>query len=173
MQYEEEKAKQAELEKQLEYLHGENVRQTELIAEQQREIEEIKRSIAVQKGRKAMRCPSCEVVPLQVQAALQSLVGVSASLFTKLSQAGNEGEEGITREELLQTVLDYVEPCKHLDESLDDLYSQVYAMLQQMQQEDPYQRGYQAAGPPGRGGAGGRGLGPAQQRALGGGASFR
>merc|ERR1719229_1878508 len=69
-------------------------------------------------------CASCHAVTLQVDAAAQSLLGSAGHVARALLR-----DMGADRAELLETVLRYLEPVKHLDPDLEDLYDRAQASL--------------------------------------------
>eukprot|EP00434_Breviolum_minutum_P040415 symbB.v1.2.035913.t1/scaffold4947.1/size32529/4 len=73
-------------------------------------------------------CSSCHAVTLQVDAAAQSLLGAAGHVARTLLR-----DPSANRSELLSTVLQYVEPVKHLDPDLDNLYNRAQATLNQPQ----------------------------------------
>merc|ERR1712232_342714 len=73
---------------------------------------------------KPASCASCRAVTLQVDAAAQSLLGSAGHVARTLLRDSNAD-----RRELLETVLSYMEPVKHLDPDLENLYDRAQASL--------------------------------------------
>ncbi|CAK0888554.1 unnamed protein product [Prorocentrum cordatum] len=69
-------------------------------------------------------CSACRAVTLQVDAAAQSLLGSAGHVARTLLR-----DPDADRAELLDTVLRYLEPVKHLDPDLEELYGRAQARL--------------------------------------------
>eukprot|EP00913_Durusdinium_trenchii_P030873 g28915.t1 len=71
-------------------------------------------------------CSSCHAVTLQVDAAAQSLLGAAGHVARTFLR-----DPSASRSDLLSTVLQYVEPVKHLDPDLEQLYNRAQGNLNQ------------------------------------------
>merc|ERR1712232_545736 len=80
--------------------------------------------VEVQRRKKPASCASCPAVRLQVDAASQSLLGSAGHVAKALLR-----NENADRRDLLETVLQYLEPVKHLDPDVQLLYDQAEASL--------------------------------------------
>eukprot|EP00746_Dinoflagellata_sp_MGD_P108342 gnl/MRDRNA2_/MRDRNA2_46268_c0_seq1.p1 gnl/MRDRNA2_/MRDRNA2_46268_c0~~gnl/MRDRNA2_/MRDRNA2_46268_c0_seq1.p1 ORF type:complete len:192 (-),score=46.37 gnl/MRDRNA2_/MRDRNA2_46268_c0_seq1:67-642(-) len=123
--YEEQRARRLQLEAELERLEAECAHGDEVLAEQAREIEALRGRIERQRAQKPSGgCRACSAVPVQVAAATQSLLGAAAQLARALLE-----NPDADRGPLLAMMLRYVEPVKHLDPALEDLYARAKAVL--------------------------------------------
>eukprot|EP00928_Gymnodinium_smaydae_P080357 TRINITY_DN64070_c0_g1_i1.p1 TRINITY_DN64070_c0_g1~~TRINITY_DN64070_c0_g1_i1.p1 ORF type:complete len:211 (+),score=46.01 TRINITY_DN64070_c0_g1_i1:58-633(+) len=90
----------------------------------ERRVEMLRAEVEEQRRRKPTRCNSCKAVTLQTDAAAQSLLGAAGHVArTLLRDAASD------RAALLDTVLRYIEPVKHLDPELEELYDRADAGL--------------------------------------------
>eukprot|EP00927_Polykrikos_kofoidii_P068332 TRINITY_DN63701_c0_g1_i1.p1 TRINITY_DN63701_c0_g1~~TRINITY_DN63701_c0_g1_i1.p1 ORF type:complete len:197 (-),score=27.86 TRINITY_DN63701_c0_g1_i1:319-909(-) len=87
-------------------------------------IQTLRQQVDAQRQQKPSHCASCRAVTMQVDAAAQSLLGSAGHVARTLLR-----NPLADRQELLRTVLRYVEPVKHLDPELDDLYERAHAAL--------------------------------------------
>mmetsp|Transcript_27075 Transcript_27075/g.76475 ORF Transcript_27075/g.76475 Transcript_27075/m.76475 type:complete len:201 (-) Transcript_27075:40-642(-) len=112
-----------ELERELEELQAESAHHQQVLGNLGEKIRSLQAQVERQRQRKPQRsCASCRAVTLQVDAAAQSLLGAAGHVARALLR-----DRDADRVELLDTVLQYVEPVKHLDPELEDLYSRAEA----------------------------------------------
>eukprot|EP00401_Gymnodinium_catenatum_P052780 CAMPEP_0117497328 /NCGR_PEP_ID=MMETSP0784-20121206/21126_1 /TAXON_ID=39447 /ORGANISM="" /LENGTH=385 /DNA_ID=CAMNT_0005292347 /DNA_START=15 /DNA_END=1169 /DNA_ORIENTATION=- len=113
---------------------------SELLAEKERSqaaleslssrIQSLRQEVDAQRRNKPTSCASCRAVTMQVDAAAQSLLGSAGYVARALLRDPNAD-----RRELLDIVLRYMEPVKHLDPDLEDLYSRAQANVQSAPKE--------------------------------------
>jgi len=124
-QYELNRDRRMALERELEELKAESARGKQVLDNLDDKIRSLREQVERQRMLKPRHCNSCETVSLQVDAAAQSLLGSAGHVARTLLRDPNAN-----RLELLATVLRYVEPVKHLDPDLEELYAQATARLQ-------------------------------------------
>jgi len=124
-QYELNRARRMALERELEELKAESSRGKQVLDSLDDKIRSLREQVERQRMLKPRHCSSCQTVSLQVDAAAQSLLGSAGHVARTLLRDPNAN-----RMELLATVLRYVEPVKHLDPDLEELYAQATARLQ-------------------------------------------
>merc|ERR1719221_2492639 len=124
-QYEADRARRMALERELEDLRTESERGQEVLDNLDEKIKSLRAEVERQRRNKPASCASCRTVTLQVDAAAQSLLGSAGHVARTLLRDPNAD-----RTELLETVLRYVEPVKHLDPDLEELYSRATASLE-------------------------------------------
>merc|ERR1712204_10903 len=91
----------------------------------EQELRSLQAEVDRQRKAKVERgCASCRPVSLQVDAATQSLLGSAGLVAGTLLR-----EPNADRGDLLQAVLQYVEPVKHLDPELESLYQRATVAL--------------------------------------------
>eukprot|EP00435_Cladocopium_sp_Y103_P049357 s95_g14.t2 len=137
--FEADRARRLALQKELEELQRESEHGKQVLDNLAVKIQSLRAEVERQRKLKPERgCSSCHAVTLQVDAAAQSLLGAAGHVARTLLR-----DPSANRSELLSTVLQYVEPVKHLDPDLDNLYSRAQASLNQPQ---PGRSTAQAAG---------------------------
>jgi len=124
-QYEHNRNRRMALERELEELTAESARGKQVLDSLDDKIRSLREQVERQRMLKPSHCSSCQTVSLQVDAAAQSLLGSAGHVARTLLRDPNAD-----RLELLRTVLRYVEPVKHLDPELDELYAQATGRLQ-------------------------------------------
>eukprot|EP00929_Paragymnodinium_shiwhaense_P014850 TRINITY_DN122816_c0_g1_i1.p1 TRINITY_DN122816_c0_g1~~TRINITY_DN122816_c0_g1_i1.p1 ORF type:complete len:218 (+),score=50.01 TRINITY_DN122816_c0_g1_i1:161-814(+) len=112
------------LEREYAELQAEKERGQEALDGLAERIKQLRQEVEVQRRRKPASCASCRAVTLQVDAAAQSLLGSAGHVARTLLR-----DADADRKELLSTVLRYMEPVKHLDPDLEDLYERAQASL--------------------------------------------
>lgn len=123
-QYEADRAKRLALERELAELRAESERGKQVLDSLDEKISSLRAEVERQRRLKPAHCGSCRTVALQVDAAAQSLLGSAGHVARTLLRDANAD-----RAELLETVLRYVEPVKHLDPDLESLYARASASL--------------------------------------------
>ncbi|CAE7816703.1 unnamed protein product [Symbiodinium sp. CCMP2592] len=123
--FEADRARRLALQKELEELQRESEHGKQVLDNLAVKIQSLRAEVERQRKLKPERgCSSCHAVTLQVDAAAQSLLGAAGHVARTLLR-----DPSADRSELLGTVLQYVEPVKHLDPDLDDLYNRAQASL--------------------------------------------
>mmetsp|Transcript_45475 Transcript_45475/g.106291 ORF Transcript_45475/g.106291 Transcript_45475/m.106291 type:complete len:161 (+) Transcript_45475:48-530(+) len=123
--FEADRARRLALQKELEELQRESEHGKQVLDNLAVKIQSLRAEVERQRKLKPERgCSSCQAVTLQVDAAAQSLLGSAGHVARTLLR-----DPSADRSELLSTVLQYVEPVKHLDPDLDDLYNRAQASL--------------------------------------------
>lgn len=117
-EYEADRARRMALERELEDLQSESERGKQALDGLGEKIRGLRAEVEEQRRQKPAQCSSCRTVTLQVDAAAQSLLGAAGHVVRTLLRDANAD-----RGELLDTVLRYVEPVKHLDPDLESLYA--------------------------------------------------
>lgn len=123
-QYEADRSKRIALENELEELQAESERSKQVLDELSEKIRSLRAEVERQRRRKPTQCGACRAVNLQVDAAAQSLIGSAGHVARTLLR-----DAGADRVELLDTVLRYLDPVKHLDPDLQALYARAQADL--------------------------------------------
>lgn len=123
-QYEADRSKRMALETELEELQAESERSKRVLDELSEKIRTLRSEVERQRRRKPTSCSACRAVNLQVDAAAQSLIGSAGHVARTLLR-----DAGADRVELLDTVLRYLDPVKHLDPDLQALYTRAQADL--------------------------------------------
>lgn len=113
-----------ELERELEALHAESERGKQVLESLDEKIHALRAEVERQRRLKPAQCSSCRTVTLQVDAAAQSLLGSAGHVARTLLR-----DPTADRYELLDTVLRYVSPVKHLDPELEELYARASRSL--------------------------------------------
>mmetsp|Transcript_66603 Transcript_66603/g.179332 ORF Transcript_66603/g.179332 Transcript_66603/m.179332 type:complete len:176 (-) Transcript_66603:59-586(-) len=113
------------LERELEELQSESAQGKQVLDSLAEKVQALRAEVERQRRTKPERgCASCHAVTLQVDAAAQSLLGSAGHVARSLLR-----DVGADRAELLETVLRYLEPVKHLDPDLEDLYASATASI--------------------------------------------
>eukprot|EP00933_Yihiella_yeosuensis_P063735 TRINITY_DN66973_c0_g1_i1.p1 TRINITY_DN66973_c0_g1~~TRINITY_DN66973_c0_g1_i1.p1 ORF type:complete len:182 (-),score=47.40 TRINITY_DN66973_c0_g1_i1:357-902(-) len=124
-QYEADRSRRQALEQELQELQSESEKGKEVLDGLATQIHGLRSEVERQRQLKPERgCASCHAVTLQVDAAAQSLLGAAGHVARTLLRDPNAN-----RAELLDTVLQYVEPVKHLDPDLEELFVKAQASL--------------------------------------------
>lgn len=124
-QYETDRARRAALERELQELNDESERGRQVLDSLDEKIRSLRSEVERQRRLKPERgCSACRAVTLQVDAAAQSLLGSAGHVARTLLR-----DPEADRAELLDTVLRYLEPVKHLDPDLEDMYDRAQASL--------------------------------------------
>lgn len=131
-------------------LQAERERGAQSLDELGQRIHSLRQEVEDQRRRKPSSCSSCRAVTLQVDAAAQSLLGSAGHVARTLLRDSNAD-----RRELLETVLSYMEPVKHLDPDLEDLYHRARASLDTAASSRPGRFPVAAAAAAAGGGGGG------------------
>lgn len=124
IQYHEQRMIQLELERQLAYLQRENEDTNKKVTRQRAENDSLKKKLERKRAHdKSKWCPTCDVLPAQVDALLQSLTGICANVFTIFTDANVK--DNFSRQELVNMMLEYIDPVKHLDPRLEELFEKL------------------------------------------------
>eukprot|EP00397_Hematodinium_sp_SG-2012_P054109 GEMP01065028.1.p1 GENE.GEMP01065028.1~~GEMP01065028.1.p1 ORF type:complete len:176 (+),score=11.48 GEMP01065028.1:40-528(+) len=110
------KERQAELVERLRHIRRQNKQYRIKIAEQDRLLGQLRYHLAENRDPEP-NCLTCDVLPLQVNAVLQSLVGLCSRFSVLLSES-----EHPPRHLLVHIMLQYLKPCIDLDPELARLY---------------------------------------------------
>eukprot|EP00929_Paragymnodinium_shiwhaense_P062807 TRINITY_DN31371_c0_g1_i1.p1 TRINITY_DN31371_c0_g1~~TRINITY_DN31371_c0_g1_i1.p1 ORF type:complete len:249 (-),score=74.79 TRINITY_DN31371_c0_g1_i1:31-777(-) len=116
-EYEWMKMRRLALERELVQLRRETAKGKQVLTDLDERIAELRSEADEIRRRKPAKCGSCRAATLQVEAAAQSLIGAAGQVARTLLK-----DSAADRTELLATVLRYVEPVKHLDGDLEELY---------------------------------------------------
>lgn len=135
-EYEDEGAR-ADLERELQDLQEQSRHEKKVLDSLADQITTLKAEVEEQRRRKPAYCNSCSAVTLQVDAAAQSLLGAAGHVARTLLRDVNAD-----RAELLDTVMRYLEPVKHLDPELEELYARAQVTVDQIASERERVRTY-------------------------------
>lgn len=141
-QYEADRSRRIALERELQELQEESERGQQVLDSLDEKIHSLRQEVEQQRRLKPERgCSACRAVTLQVDAAAQSLLGSAGHVARTLLR-----DPGADRTELLDTVLRYLEPVKHLDPDLEELYERAQASLRFPEAEPSRPAHYRSGG---------------------------
>mmetsp|Transcript_63383 Transcript_63383/g.151273 ORF Transcript_63383/g.151273 Transcript_63383/m.151273 type:complete len:182 (-) Transcript_63383:39-584(-) len=115
------------LERELLELQAESERNQRMLETLNDKARNLRAEVERQRRVKPAQCSACRAVTLQVDAAAQSLIGAAGHVARTLLR-----DADADRGELLGVVLRYLEPVKHLDPDLEELYARA-----EVTQRDP------------------------------------
>jgi len=119
-----ERTRRIALERELEELQVESERSKRTLDSLAAKIQSLQAEVEIQQRQKPTHCHACRTVSLQVDAAAQSLLGCAGHVVRTLLR-----DTRTDRSELLGTVLCYLDPVKHLDPDLEELYVRAQASV--------------------------------------------
>mmetsp|Transcript_41337 Transcript_41337/g.74770 ORF Transcript_41337/g.74770 Transcript_41337/m.74770 type:complete len:243 (+) Transcript_41337:44-772(+) len=116
------------LERELQELQAESDRNQRMLETLNDKARNLRAEVDRQRRMKPAQCSACRAVTLQVDAAAQSLIGAAGHVARTLLR-----DADADRGELLGVVLRYLEPVKHLDPDLEELYVRAEASRPKLQ----------------------------------------